>query len=309
MIKEDSLVTKDTISEGFRALQLRICKALEEIDGKAFFKEDAWDREEGGGGFTCTLKEGAVLEKGGVAFSAVHGPVTPAMKKQLGLEGETFFATGVSVVLHPHNPHIPIIHMNVRYFEMDNGEKYWFGGGIDLTPHYIVEDQAVLFHRQLKVICDKYSSVFYQKFKPWADEYFYIPHRAESRGIGGIFFDHQSAEEGITKEQLFSFCKDLGDNFSFIYEEQVLLGKEKVFSEQEILWRNFRRGRYVEFNLVHDRGTKFGLFSGGRTESILMSLPPMAQWEYNLQVKKESPEGKTMDFLKSNTDWLVSFQK
>ncbi len=297
-------MNKKEISDSFRSLQLQICKELEILDGKSKFTEDAWERTEGGGGFTRTLKEGEILEKAGVAFSAVHGEVSEVMKKQLGLEGETFFATGISIVLHPHNPHVPIIHMNVRYFELDEGKTYWFGGGIDLTPHYVVPENAIIFHQRLKAICDKYNSAFYPKFKDWADDYFYIPHRNESRGIGGIFFDHQTANESISKENIFQLCCDLAASFPSIYSEQVTFGIEKPFTENEISWRNLRRGRYVEFNLVHDRGTKFGLFSGGRTESILMSLPPLANWEYNFIPVEGSNEFDTLQYLRKKTNWL-----
>ena len=226
------------------------------------------------------------------------------MQKQLQLAGDSFFATGVSIVLHPHNPHVPIIHMNVRYFELNTGE-YWFGGGIDLTPHYIVPEQAVLFHERLKAICDQFDSLFYPKFKPWADEYFYIPHRKETRGIGGIFFDHLNNHPSLSKTQLFDFCDTLGRNFPMIYGEQVGLGKDKSITEQQLKWRDLRRGRYVEFNLVNDRGTKFGLLSGGRTESILMSLPAVANWEYDYKPQPESPEDTTLKWLSGNQEWIT----
>jgi coproporphyrinogen III oxidase len=296
-------MNKETIAEQMRELQLFICAELEQVDGGATFTEDAWERTEGGGGFTRTIKNGNVLEKGGVAFSAVHGPVSEIMRKQLQLDGESFFATGVSIVLHPHNPHVPIIHMNVRYFELDTG-VYWFGGGIDLTPHYIIPAQATLFHQRLKTICDQFDSAFYGKFKPWADEYFYIPHRNETRGIGGVFFDHLNNHPTLSKEQLLAFCLELGRNFPSIYGEQVALGKDKPASEQEIQWRNLRRGRYVEFNLVNDRGTKFGLLSGGRTESILMSLPAVANWEYGFIPVENSREAETLKHLSGPQNWL-----
>lgn len=297
-------MNKEWIAEQFRLLQDHICNRLEQVDGKGKFIEDKWNREEGGGGRTRIIRNGGVVEKGGVAFSEVFGPVSDVMKKQLGLDGSDFFASGVSIVLHPENPHVPIIHMNVRYFEMDNG-TYWFGGGIDLTPHYIVPEQAKLFHQGLKQICDKYHTNFYSKFKEWADDYFFIPHRNETRGVGGIFFDHQTATESLSKEQLFQFCIDLGNAFPELYAQQVELGRNRTFSDQEIKWRNLRRGRYVEFNLVHDRGTKFGLFSGGRTESILMSLPADASWEYNYEPLDDSPEKNTNLSLKKGIDWLA----
>ena len=291
-------MTKDEIAAHFKVLQDTICKGLEDLDGHAKFNEDLWDRAEGGGGRTRVITAGNLLEKGGVAFSAVEGPETPEMKKQLGLEGKTFFATGVSIVLHPNNPHVPIIHMNVRYFQMDEG-VYWFGGGIDLTPHYVIEDQAEMFHSDLKAICDAFDDGFYKQFKKWADEYFYIPHRDENRGIGGIFYDHLSEKNcKLSKEKLLEFAIQLGSNFPKIYQKQAELGRDLPYSADEIRWRNLRRGRYVEFNLVNDRGTKFGLHSGGRTESILMSLPANASWEYNFQPIKGSREEATLNYLR-----------
>lgn len=295
--------SKEAIGDRFRNLQLFITNELERVDGLASFEEDAWDREEGGGGFTRTISNGAVIEKGGVAFSAVHGPVSDVMRRQLNLDGNSFYATGVSIVLHPKNPHVPIIHMNVRYFELDNG-TCWFGGGIDLTPHYIVDRQAVQFHERLKAICDQFNVTFYDRFKPWADEYFFLPHRNESRGIGGIFYDHIQPDEENSKEKMMDFALALGEAFPFIYEEQAIQGKDLSFTEQELKWRNLRRGRYVEFNLVHDRGTKFGLFSGGRTESILMSLPPDASWEYGFQADQDSKEAETLLKLGQRINWL-----
>ena len=295
-------MTKEFIAEEFAQLQGRICDRLERIDGLAQFGQDIWEREEGGGGRTRIIQNGGVIEKGGVAFSKVFGPVSDVMKKQLNLDGDDFFATGVSIVLHPSNPHVPIIHMNVRYFELNTG-VFWFGGGIDLTPHYIIPAQATQFHQGLKAICDRYNSSFYPKFKEWADDYFYIPHRNETRGIGGIFFDHQDEKSGISKEELFQFCLELGDNFAALYEQQVLQGKNIDVSEQDLKWRNIRRGRYVEFNLVNDRGTKFGLLSGGRTESILMSLPADASWEYQY-LPKSDKETVTLASLKKGISYI-----
>lgn len=297
-------MNKEQISSVYKSLQEEICKGLEFLDGNSTFNSDLWSREEGGGGRTNTIINGNVIEKGGVAFSAVHGPVSDAMKKQLGMNDGKFYATGISIVLHPTNPHIPIIHMNVRYFELDNG-TYWFGGGIDLTPHYIVKEHACIFHKRLKDICDSYESSFYTNHKKWADEYFYIPHRGESRGIGGIFFDHLSDENSnLTKEQIFDYCTKLASSFVSIYSEQVSFGLNKLFTPKNIEWRNLRRGRYVEFNLVHDRGTKFGLYSGGRTESILMSMPPLANWEYDFKPEPGSLEEETLEILKSKIDWI-----
>jgi coproporphyrinogen III oxidase len=193
--------------------------------------------------------------------------------------------------------------MNVRYFELDSGE-YWFGGGIDLTPHYVIPENAVVFHQRLKSICDHYNVEFYDKFKKWADEYFYIPHRQETRGIGGVFYDHLDEKVGLSKTELLQFALELGRSFPFIYEEQAQYGRDQQVTSEQLAWRNLRRGRYVEFNLVNDRGTKFGLLSGGRTESILMSLPPMANWEYNLKIEPDSLESNTLDYLKTLQNWL-----
>jgi coproporphyrinogen III oxidase len=298
-------MNKEGIAAEFKALQTRICEALEKLDGEAKFQSDLWQRPEGGGGRTNVIKNGKLLEKGGVAFSEVFGEISPEMKKQLNFtQGEHFYATGVSIVLHPKNPHVPIIHMNVRYFQMDEN-IYWFGGGIDLTPHYIVENQASEFHQELKNICDKFDSSFYSKFKQQADEYFFIPHRGETRGIGGIFYDHLSEQNsGLNKKQLLDFALALGDSFAVIYGNQAEKGRNLPFSENELAWRNLRRGRYVEFNLVNDRGTKFGLHSGGRTESILMSLPPLANWEYMHEVIPDSKEAKTLKLLSKGISWI-----
>ena len=297
-------MTSEYIKSEFRKLQLHICDALEKIDGLALFNEDAWTREEGGGGFTRTISNGNILEKGGVAFSAVEGPVSETMTKQLGMEGNDFFASGVSIVLHPFHPRHPIIHMNVRYFELDNG-TYWFGGGIDLTPHYINKEAAKLFHLSLKQLCDSYHNEFYTKFKPWADTYFHLPHRGESRGIGGIFFDHLDEKFGIEKSKIFEFCIELGKLFPILYGQQIDFTKLSQATEAELAWQASRRSRYVEFNLLHDRGTKFGIYSGGRTESILMSMPPMAKWDYNVQPSPNSEEAKSLELLKEVVDWLI----
>jgi coproporphyrinogen III oxidase len=294
---------KNKIAQEFQALQDRICARLESLDGQSNFQEDLWQREEGGGGRTRVISHGKVFEKGGVNFSEVHGPVTDLMKKQLKMEGDTFYATGVSIVLHPHHPFVPIMHMNVRYFQLDETD-YWFGGGIDMTPHYVNPAHAGMFHQGLKEVCDQYHPEFYQKFKVWADDYFFIPHRNETRGVGGIFYDHLKATQEISKEQLLQFALDLGDVFAYLYAEQYEMGTSKEFTEEHIKWRNLRRGRYVEFNLVHDRGTQFGLKTGGRIESILMSLPETASWVYDFKPITNSDEEKTLSWLKKGVDWL-----
>lgn len=294
---------KEKISLAFKTVQDYICKQLEAVDGIATFQEDLWNRNEGGGGRTRIISHGGILEKGGVNFSEVYGPVTDLMKKQLGLDGNHFYATGVSIVLHPINPFHPIMHMNIRYFEMDEGKTYWFGGGIDMTPHYIDINAAKQFHIGLKTICDNYSPDFYPKFKEWADNYFFIPHRDETRGVGGIFYDHQKATEEVSKDDLLQFAIDLGEAFPKLYKEQIDLAGNSKYNADHRRWRNVRRGRYVEFNLVHDRGTKFGLKTGGRIESILMSLPETAEWHYDYQAQSED-EKKTLQLLKKDVDWL-----
>lgn len=297
---------KKEITDWFKSLQDSICSALETEDGKGRFIEDNWVREEGGGGRTRIIQHGNVIEKGGVLFSAVDGPVPDFLKKENEIgnnSGLTFYATGVSIVIHPSNPMVPIIHMNVRYFEMSNG-TWWFGGGIDLTPHYVVEEDALFFHGSLKTACDKHDAGFYPEFKKWADDYFYINHRKETRGIGGIFFDKLSQAEGISKEKRFAFVKEIGNNFAPVYTSLMNKNKSMLFSEQDKQWQLLRRGRYVEFNLVYDKGTKFGLETNGRTESILMSLPETAGWQYNYIPVKGSREEQTLSFLKKGINWI-----
>ncbi len=301
----NSNVSKQYIINSFKQIQDDICKGLENLDGSSItFKEDLWSHNSGGGGRTRVFLKGNVIEKGGVNFSAVNGELPKMLQNELGLEEGSFSATGVSIVLHSTNPHIPIIHMNIRYFETSNG-LYWFGGGIDLTPHYIVDDLAKLFHTQLKGVCDQFDSDFYKNHKNWADDYFYIPHRKETRGIGGVFFDKLSDKNtNLNKSQLFEYVKALGNQFLSIYNEQVNLTRDKLFTEEEKRWQMYRRGRYVEFNLVYDRGTKFGLQTSGRIESILMSLPENASWVYNFEAKENSKEQYTLNHLNKNIDWL-----
>lgn len=299
------------IESFFKTLQDQICTAIEETDGSAKFQEDLWEHHSGGGGRTRLIQNGGVIEKGGVNFSSVKGNVHPRLKQQMDLDDQEeykFTATGVSIVMHPHNPHVPIIHMNVRYFELSNG-SYWFGGGIDLTPHYVVEEDAQAFHQTLKTVCDKHHVAFYPQFKKWADDYFFIQHRNETRGVGGIFFDYLKSEpggngQGLSKEALFAFVKEVGESFAPIYIQLMKKYRDAPFSEAEKQWQFLRRGRYVEFNLVWDRGTKFGLETNGRTESILMSLPPQANWEYNFVPTVGTREAETLNWLKKGIDWV-----
>lgn len=294
---------KNTIQEWFKWLQEDICHQLEQADGKSRFQEDLWERQEGGGGRTRVITEGRRFEKGGVNFSAVYGKTPANILRALNLPESDFFATGISIVIHPVNPWVPIIHMNLRYFEMSNGTN-WFGGGIDLTPHYINKEDAQLFHASIKNTCDKHHPDYYPKFKKWADDYFFNAHRNEVRGIGGIFFDRQEFLNPDEKEKFFTFVKDVGLLFAPAYLEQVNRNAHKEYGEKEILWQHLRRGRYVEFNLVYDKGTKFGLETNGRIESILMSLPPMAEWKYNFTPSPNSLEEQTLNLLKKDISWI-----
>ena len=298
------MINKDQIAEKYKEIQDEITQALEALDGKARFEEELWEREGGGGGRTRVIQHGDILEKGGVNFSAVHGKLPEQIKKAFGVDEEEFFATGVSIVIHPNNPWVPIIHMNIRYFELNENIR-WFGGGIDLTPHYVDETDATYFHQELKKVCDHYSSEFYPKFKDWADQYFFIKHREETRGIGGIFYDKLTPEKaGITDQEIFDFSCDLGHLFPKVYSELVNRSRNKQFTEAEKNWQLLRRGRYVEFNLVYDAGTKFGLETNGRIESILMSLPEQANWFYNFQTEQDSKEEKTLSLLKKGINWV-----
>lgn len=298
------MIDQNYIQKHFTELQKDICKALENADGKGLFMEDLWERPSGGGGRSMVMQNGNVLEKGGVNFSAVHGILPDNIIQALKVKDSNFFATGVSIVLHPINPFVPIIHMNIRYFELSDG-TYWFGGGIDLTPHYINQDQARHFHQALKNVCDTFDASFYPKFKSWADDYFYIRHRQETRGIGGIFFDRLDEKStGLSKEKLFEFVHAVGKTFAPTYTKLMELNKNKPFTDQNKQWQYLRRGRYVEFNLVYDKGTKFGLETEGRIESILMSLPTTAQWLYNYKPEIDSEEEKTLGFLRKGIDWV-----
>lgn len=297
------MIDKHKITQDFMDIQDHICSELELEDGKGRFHEDKWKRPEGGGGRTRIIQHGNVIEKGGVAFSAVEGPTPEKILNKLQLEQADFYATGVSIVLHPESPMVPIIHMNIRYFEMSNGVK-WFGGGIDLTPHYIDLEDAKYFHQQVKETCDRFDTGYYPKFKKWADDYFFIKHRNETRGIGGIFFDRLSSNDSSEMANIFEFVKSVGYLFPKIYRHFMAKNSTLAFGEIEKKWQALRRGRYVEFNLVWDAGTKFGLDTNGRTESILMSMPPMANWEYMHQPEKGSKEEMTLNYLKKDIDWL-----
>jgi coproporphyrinogen III oxidase len=304
------MISKEEITADYQSIQDEICAALELTDGKAHFEEEQWEREGGGGGRTRIIQNGNIFEKGGVNFSAVHGQLPHSIKNALNVEQDDFFATGISIVIHPNHPLVPIIHMNIRYFEMpssfNSGQQpvRWFGGGIDLTPHYVIEDDARYFHNYLKSVCDNFYHDFYHRFKLWADDYFFIKHRNETRGVGGIFYDRLTASEELSWEQIFEFSKALGRSFIPIYTELVSRNRNKDYTENHQLWQYLRRSRYAEFNLVYDAGTRFGLETNGRIESILMSLPPTAKWVYNYHPKPGSEEEKTLSLLKKGINWV-----
>ena len=297
------MVSKTEISDWFEDLQDAICSRLVSIDGGAKFQEDYWERPGGGGGRSRILQRGELIEKGGVNFSNVSGVMPKKISRTLKIDEGKFFATGVSIVLHPFSPMVPIIHMNVRYFEMEDG-NYWFGGGIDLTPHFIDIDLAKKFHVKLKTICDKFSSNYYPKFKSNADEYFYLKHRNETRGVGGIFFDRLTENIHHSKAAIWSFVQAVGECFMPAYTEQIQATRDLPYGENEKKWQKLRRGRYVEFNLLWDKGTKFGLDTNGRTESILMSMPPEADWDYQVEVEPKSSKAQTQTLLKKGINWI-----
>ncbi len=302
------MITKEEIASQYQEIQNEICAGLEQLDGKASFTEELWQREGGGGGKTRVILNGDVLEKGGVNFSAVEGQLPETIKNALKVEQHDFFATGVSIVIHPNHPMVPIIHMNIRYFEMpstnNKSPMRWFGGGIDLTPHYVIDDDAQFFHRKLKAVCDDFNHEFYHRFKVWADDYFFIKHRHETRGIGGIFYDRLAATDEYSWDDIFEFSKALGRSFLPIYSELVNRNRDKEYTEAQQEWQYQRRSRYAEFNLVYDAGTKFGLETNGRIESILMSLPPQARWLYNYQAQPGSEEERTLTLLKKGINWI-----
>ncbi len=295
----------------FREIQSHICSSLEALDGKATFQNDEWTRTDihggdGGGGLTRILANGAVFEKAGVSFSSVQGtmPASFAAKLGAGEDELPFFATGTSLVIHPHSPMVPTTHANFRYIEL--GEKSWFGGGSDLTPYYLFEEDARHFHQVLKRSCDTHDPAHYPRFKKWCDEYFYLPHRKEARGIGGIFYDYlgRDSDDRADLEKLFAFSKEIGFAFTEQYLPIVLRRKELQYSELQRQFQLQRRGRYVEFNLLYDRGTHFGLQTGGRTESILMSLPALVRWDYCPIINEGSPEATLMAALQEPREWV-----
>ncbi len=323
------LQTNISMKEQFVAyiknLQNQITSALEEIDGKAKFQEDIWIREEGGGGHTRVIENGNVFEKGGVNISEVHGKLPESMQTYFGVKDADFFACGLSLVLHPKSPMVPTVHANWRYFELYDAQgniaDSWFGGGQDLTPYYLFEDDAQHFHEVCKNACDKHNHEFYDKYKKRCDEYFWNSHRDEGRGVGGLFFDYlkktvlnsetlPGVEKGLGKsvemnmQNWYNFVTEIGDSFLESYIPIVEKRKDLPYTEENRTWQEIRRGRYVEFNLVHDKGTLFGLKTNGRIESILMSLPPHVQWKYDHHPEPGSEEEKLVEVLKNPREWI-----
>lgn len=318
--------SREQVKQLMQQLQDKICNALEKLDGKGTFKEDSWEREEGGGGRSRVMSNGAVFEQGGVNFSEVWGSQLPPsiLAQRPEAAGHGFFATGTSMVLHPRNPYIPTVHLNYRYFEA--GPVWWFGGGADLTPYYPFAEDAAHFHRTLKQACDAHHPEYYPVFKRWCDEYFYLKHRQETRGVGGLFFDYQDgtaplyrgpdkngpaaaysskikAFEPRSWEELFAFAKECGEAFLPAYIPIVERRRAMEYGDRERNFQLYRRGRYVEFNLVYDRGTIFGLQTNGRTESILMSLPPLVRWEYGYHPEPNTPEANLYETFLKPQDW------
>jgi coproporphyrinogen III oxidase len=318
---------KVKVRQFMQDLQNRISQGLEKVDGVGKFKEDGWERPEGGGGRSRILRDGAIFEQAGVGFSEVWGDSLPPsiLAQRPDAEGNSFYATGTSMVLHPRNPYVPTVHLNYRYFEA--GPVWWFGGGIDLTPYYPFAEDAIHLHKTLKAACDKHNPEYYAVFKRWCDEYFYLRHRNETRGVGGLFFDYQHSQSPLyggtnnhgdaavysdklgqieprSWEELFAFVQDCSGAFLPAYVPIVERRHEMEYSDRQRNFQLYRRGRYVEFNLVYDRGTIFGLQTNGRTESILMSLPPLVRWEYGYQPEPNSPEAELYETFLKPQDWI-----
>ncbi|MEQ9001629.1 MAG: oxygen-dependent coproporphyrinogen oxidase [Coleofasciculus sp. B1-GNL1-01] len=318
--------SRDRVKQFMQQIQDTICESLAELDGAGQFQEDSWQREEGGGGRSRVIRDGAVFEQGGVNFSEVWGTQLPPsiLTQRPEAAGHGFYATGTSMVLHPRSPYIPTVHLNYRYFEA--GPVWWFGGGADLTPYYPFAEDAAHFHKTLKAACDNHHSEYYPVFKRWCDEYFYLKHRKETRGVGGLFFDYQDgtgelykgphpekaaalyskelgAVEPRTWEQLFAWVQECGHSFLPAYLPIVERRRGMEYGDRERNFQLYRRGRYVEFNLVYDRGTIFGLQTNGRTESILMSLPPLVRWEYGYQPEPNTPEAELYETFLKPQDW------
>lgn len=299
---------KSQFTTYIKALQNRITTALAQEDGLALFREDKWQREGGGGGRTRVIENGNVFEKGGVNISEVFGLLPESMQNQLGVSHTDFFACGISLVLHPKNPMVPTVHANFRYFELYDDDKnivdQWFGGGLDLTPYYLFEEDATHFHGVCKAACDAHDATFYANYKKKCDAYFWNHHRDEARGIGGLFFDYCRPNQVHDLASWYAFITQMGDAFLDAYLPIVQKRKILPYTSEQRQWQEIRRGRYVEFNLVHDKGTLFGLKTKGRIESILMSLPPTVQWAYDVQPEENTEEAKLITVLKNPKTWV-----
>ncbi|HUG07423.1 MAG TPA: oxygen-dependent coproporphyrinogen oxidase [Acidimicrobiia bacterium] len=294
------MTDRQQIETSYQEIQSAFCAAVEVIDGQETFGVDKWERAGGGGGITRILSGAGHVEKAAVNFSAVEGATPEALSERMAAESSRFFATGVSIIVHPRNPLAPTFHANIRYFETDTGHS-WFGGGADLTPHYLFEADAAHFHRTLKTICDRHPVADYRVWKQACDEYFYLPHRGEARGIGGIFFDHLTDR----LDEVRVYQRDLGHNLTDLYLPILTARVDEEHGEREREWQEVRRGRYAEFNLVWDRGTRFGLETSGRTESILASLPPRARWVYGYEPEPGSREAALLELVRAPPrDWV-----
>lgn len=300
---------KEKFYQYIQQLQDQITKGLEDVDGKAKFQEDLWTRPEGGGGRTRVIENGNVFEKGGVNISAVHGVLPVSMQKYFNVGDVDFFACGLSLVIHPTSPMVPTVHANWRYFEMydkqGNVVRSWFGGGQDLTPYYLFDEDATHFHSVCKTACDKHNEAFYPQYKKQCDEYFWNAHRNEARGVGGLFFDRLEETTEMTSQQWYDFVTEVGNSFLEAYVPIVEKRKDLPYTDEQRNWQEIRRGRYVEFNLVHDKGTLFGLKTNGRIESILMSLPPHVQWVYDHHPEEGSEESRLLEILGNPREWAI----
>ena len=298
---------KNKFSDFVDHLQRKITSEIELLDKNSKFKNDKWYRKEGGGGLTMVIENGNVFEKGGVNVSKVHGILPKSMSEILGVDQSDFFACGISMVLHPKNPMAPTFHSNLRYFELYKKNKIidcWFGGGLDLTPYYLFEKDVSFFHNCCKKVCDKFNSNYYIKFKEKCDKYFWNTHRNEARGVGGLFFDYCRGKSKAEMNNWLMFVQELGNNFMNPYLDIVRKRTEMRYSKQNVDWQQIRRGRYVEFNLLHDKGTLFGLKTKGRIESILISMPPSVKWSYDFIPEKGSDEENLIKILKSPKNWI-----
>lgn len=292
----------DRAAKFYGELQSELCRALAEADGGSDFTTDAWQRPGGGGGVARVLEGGALFEKAGVNWSSVDGELPAEIADHMPGQGRSFRACGVSLVLHPRSPMVPTAHANFRC--LMKGDALWFGGGADLTPYYFFLEDAAHFHQVLADACDRHRPIGdYDRFKPWCDEYFFLPHRNETRGVGGVFFDYLGAKGEHPAEQIFDFVRDIGSSFAQAYLPVALRRQPTPYGDTERTWQLRRRGRYVEFNLIYDRGTLFGLKTNGRIESILMSLPPLVRWDYDVMAQPGSPEAELLTHLRP-TDWL-----